>query len=193
MRSFPTQFFLSNQRVSTSPVNLPKCGAHRVFQNPKDIERWARGFPPKLRAALAPQSTGISRRAWHPLSLLSFVRLSAGTCHSAHSWASPPSTWITGGGRLHLPEHRATSEPGGVVALRRPFLFLFFTWIKAQSCVNHTLSTSPFIPGLGWAISFPTLVPLPLPPGTLPAVDTDPYMYMSLCKICSSVSAHLHK
>lgn len=193
MRPFPTQFFLSNQRVSTPPATLPKCGAHRAFQNPKDIERWARGSPPKLRAALAPQSAGISRRAWHPLSLLSLCETFCRNLSQCPLLGPPAQHLDNRGGCLHLPEHRATSEPGGVVALRRPFLFLFFTWIKAQSCVNHTLSTSPFIPGLGWAISFPTLVPLPLPPGNLPAVDTDPYMYMSLCKICSSVSAHLHK
>lgn len=46
-----TKAFLSNQRVSTSPVKLPKQGTHRAFQNPRDMETLGKELPAKVRSS----------------------------------------------------------------------------------------------------------------------------------------------
>lgn len=71
IRPFPMQFFLSNQRVSTSPVNLPKCRAHRAFQNPKDFERLGKGLPSKAQSSSCTPAPGGSLGIHGILSLLS--------------------------------------------------------------------------------------------------------------------------
>lgn len=175
-------------------MNLPKCGAHGAFQNPKDIERLGQGLPSKAQSSTCTPVPGGSLGvhgilSFSPEHLGDFLREPVQMPTPGPPPPPAPGEGLGEAGKSASPlSTRASRNPVAWLLLGFHFSFSFFfifTWIKAQSCVNHTLSTSLFILGLGWAIlltgpslqsPFPTLVPLSLPPGTHPVVDTDPYI-----------------
>lgn len=160
--------FLSNQRVSTSSMKRPKRGTHRAFQNPRDMEKLDRGlYQSPEQLALAPTAPVCG-------TLSSRIRENLyGTLRNSHSQAWPSGILLAKvwGGPGNLDPHRAPR------VVRTPALhFSFLTWIQAPSCVRRSLYVMAlFIVGLSpWSPSLPPF------PGTLPMVNTDPYMYVSL-------------
>lgn len=166
--------FLSNQRVSTSSMKRPKRGTHRAFQNPRDMEKLDKGLYHSLeQLALAPAAPVCGTRSSHIWENL------YGTLRNSHSQAWPSGILLAkvwgGPGNLH--PHRAPRVVRTPAAWWFSALhFSFLTWIKAPSCVRRSLYVMAlFIVGLSpWSPSLPPF------PGTLPMVNTDPYMYVSL-------------
>lgn len=75
--------FLTNQRVSTSPVRLLSCGTPRGFQNPRETGKSGRGLPVEA------QSTWKACRLSWRLPFLSQTSAgSQGAFRNASSW--PP-------------------------------------------------------------------------------------------------------
>lgn len=143
---FPMQFFLSNQRVSASPVNLPKCGAHRAFQNPKDIERLGQGLPSKAQSSTCTPVPGGSLGvhgilSFSPEHLGDFLR------EPVQMPTPGPPPPAPGEG---LGEAGKSASPLSTRASRNPVAWLLLGF-------HFSFSFSLFLPGLKPRVVFTTL------------------------------------
>lgn len=162
------------------PSEAPQTGDPPSLPEPQGHGDVGQGTPSQSpeQLALAPPAPG-SLQVFVAPSLLTYGRTSKGTFRIPIP-RPPPQAFCSrrsgeGPGICISTEHPGGPEPCGLVVLVF-FIFLFFTWIKAQSCVRRALYLMAlFIVGLYQAILFTVpLVPFPPFSGILPMVNTDP-------------------